>query len=75
MTGAADVVVVGAGAIGLSAAWRPRLDERIRLLERLRDRLDSCIGCGCLSLSACRLVNPGDAVSSHGPGPRVLLED
>ena len=58
----------------LSASWRPRLDEQIALLERLRDRLDSCIGCGCLSLKVCRIVNPGDAVSAHGPGPRYILE-
>jgi MerR family transcriptional regulator, redox-sensitive transcriptional activator SoxR len=58
----------------LSASWRPRLDEQIAMLERLRDRLDGCIGCGCLSLGACRLANPGDEVASHGPGPRFVLE-
>lgn len=59
----------------LSKAWRPMLDERIRLLEGLRDELDSCIGCGCLSLDRCRLRNPGDRASAHGPGPRYLLGD
>jgi MerR family transcriptional regulator, redox-sensitive transcriptional activator SoxR len=59
----------------LSRSWRPRLEAQIRLLERLRDRLDSCIGCGCLSLKACRLLNPHDEVADHGPGPRYLLED
>ncbi len=59
----------------LSAAWRPLLDERIRLLEGLRDELDSCIGCGCLSLERCRLRNPGDRAGSLGPGPRYLLGD
>jgi MerR family transcriptional regulator, redox-sensitive transcriptional activator SoxR len=59
----------------LSSAWRPRLDAQIRLLERLRDQLDSCIGCGCLSLGVCKLVNPGDWITSHGPGPRTLIED
>lgn len=58
----------------LSRAWRPRLDAQIALLEGLRDRLDGCIGCGCLSLSVCKLVNPGDRIGRHGPGPRVLLE-
>jgi MerR family redox-sensitive transcriptional activator SoxR len=58
----------------LSRAWRPRLDSQIALLEGLRDRLDGCIGCGCLSLSVCKLVNPGDQIGRHGPGPRVLLE-
>ena len=59
----------------LSAAWRPMLDERIRLLEGLRDDLDSCIGCGCLSLDHCRLRNFGDRAASHGPGARYLLGD
>lgn len=59
----------------LSAAWRPFLDERIRLLEGLRDELDSCIGCGCLSLDRCRLRNPGDRAAGLGAGPRYLLDD
>jgi len=58
----------------LSQSWRPRLDAQIRLLERMRDRLDGCIGCGCLSLRLCRLVNPDDAAASRGPGPRNLIE-
>jgi MerR family transcriptional regulator, redox-sensitive transcriptional activator SoxR len=57
----------------LSRSWRPRLDAQIRQLERLRDTLDSCIGCGCLSLRRCALSNPGDQVAVRGPGP-VLLE-
>lgn len=57
----------------LSARWRPLLDERIRLLQALRDDLDSCIGCGCLSLSKCRLRNRDDVVAAEGPGPRHLL--
>jgi MerR family transcriptional regulator, redox-sensitive transcriptional activator SoxR len=56
----------------LSRGWRPRLDERIAQLERLRDTLDSCIGCGCLSLQRCNLSNPGDLVASRGPGPVFL---
>jgi MerR family redox-sensitive transcriptional activator SoxR len=57
----------------LSRGWRPRLDARIAQLERLRDTLDSCIGCGCLSLQRCSLSNPGDLVAGRGPGP-VFLE-
>ncbi len=57
----------------LSAAWRPRLDERIRMLEGLRDDLESCIGCGCLSLDRCRLSNPFDRARELGSGPRFLL--
>ena len=59
----------------LSRAWRPRLDAQIALLERLRDRLDGCIGCGCLSLKACRLLNPADTAAQRGPGPRWVLDD
>jgi MerR family transcriptional regulator, redox-sensitive transcriptional activator SoxR len=57
----------------LSRSWRPLLDERIAELERLRDSLDSCIGCGCLSLKACRLSNPDDIAATLGPGARWLL--
>jgi MerR family transcriptional regulator, redox-sensitive transcriptional activator SoxR len=59
----------------LSTSWRPRLDEQIALLERLRDKLDACIGCGCLSLPVCHIVNPHDRAHEHGPGPRFVLED
>ena len=59
----------------LAASWRPRLDAQIAVLERLRDRLDGCIGCGCLSLSYCRLLNPGDHAAERGPGPRYILDD
>src|ERR1044072_2439864 len=57
----------------LSRSWRPRLDAQIAQLERLRDTLDSCIGCGCLSLKKCNLNNPGDRVADRVPGP-VFLE-
>jgi len=57
----------------LSAAWRSRLDAQIALLERLRDRLDGCIGCGCLSLRFCQMLNPDDRAGLQGPGPRYLL--
>ncbi|MEU7826599.1 redox-sensitive transcriptional activator SoxR [Catellatospora sp. NPDC049133] len=57
----------------LSARWRSELDDRIALMERLRDTLDGCIGCGCLSLQSCRLYNPGDELAAQGSGPRKLL--
>ncbi len=57
----------------LSALWRARLNEQISLLERLRDRLTSCIGCGCLSLRSCRISNPDDSLAEQGPGPHHLL--
>jgi MerR family transcriptional regulator, redox-sensitive transcriptional activator SoxR len=56
----------------LSAAWRDDLDQRITALQHLRDRLTGCIGCGCLSLGLCKLVNPGDRLRDQGPGPRNL---
>jgi MerR family redox-sensitive transcriptional activator SoxR len=59
----------------LSRAWRPRLDEQIAVLERLRDRLTSCIGCGCLSLTTCALYNRDDSAATRGSGPRYLLGD
>ena len=57
----------------LSARWRKRLEERITLMERLRDELTGCIGCGCLSLQRCKLINPEDRLAATGPGPRKLL--
>lgn len=57
----------------LSRTWRPRLDAQIERLERLRDKLDGCIGCGCLSLKTCALNNPHDEVADRGPGA-VFLE-
>jgi MerR family transcriptional regulator, redox-sensitive transcriptional activator SoxR len=59
----------------ISRTWRTTLDERIADLERLRDDLTGCIGCGCLSLVSCRLYNPGDGASATGTGPRYLLGD
>jgi len=56
----------------LSAQWRRELNDRIDRLTRLRDQLDGCIGCGCLSLGACPLRNPWDKLSQEGPGPRLL---
>jgi MerR family redox-sensitive transcriptional activator SoxR len=63
----------------VSRSWRGRLDEEIAALQALRDGLDGCIGCGCLSLKRCRIYNPEDALSRKGPGagrlPRMLTED
>jgi len=56
----------------LSKAWRGRLDEQLNALVALRDGLDSCIGCGCLSLKRCQLYNPQDRVSRDGSGARLL---
>ena len=53
----------------LSAGWRRDLDDRIVHLQRLRDNLADCIGCGCLSLRSCTLSNPGDILAGRGPGP------
>ena len=59
----------------ISRRFRKTLDERIASMERLRDRLDGCIGCGCLSLKKCALYNPEDRARGLGPGPRYLIED
>lgn len=58
----------------ISSGFRARLDARIGMLERLRDRLDGCIGCGCLSLDACKLYNPDDRAHQTGTGPRLVVE-
>jgi MerR family transcriptional regulator, redox-sensitive transcriptional activator SoxR len=54
----------------LSRLWRSELDARIEALQHLREDLDGCIGCGCLSLKACRLQNPSDELGAGGTGPR-----
>jgi MerR family redox-sensitive transcriptional activator SoxR len=59
----------------LSSGWRERLDRRIRQLEALRDGLDDCIGCGCLSIDRCRLRNPDDRLGRQGPGARRLVPE
>lgn len=59
----------------LSRTMRDRIEDRIDQLGRLRDQLDSCIGCGCLSLETCVLHNPDDQLGAEGPGPRKLLRD
>jgi MerR family transcriptional regulator, redox-sensitive transcriptional activator SoxR len=56
----------------LSRSWRQRLDEQIEALQALRDGLESCIGCGCLSLKRCAISNPQDFTRSRGPGAAYL---
>ena len=56
----------------VSECWRGDLDERIRLLQQLRDNLTDCIGCGCLSIDKCALANPHDRLGEEGPGARRL---
>ncbi|SEV90035.1 MerR family transcriptional regulator, redox-sensitive transcriptional activator SoxR [Aliiroseovarius sediminilitoris] len=60
---------------GISQDFRAELDEQIEALTRLRDKLDGCIGCGCLSLDRCALYNPDDVAAEKGAGPRYLLGD
>ena len=59
----------------ISRTFRKTLDERIAMMERMRDRLDGCIGCGCLSLKACSLYNPDDKAYRLGVGPRYVVSD
>ena len=59
----------------LAASWRPLIDERIAMLEAMKENLDGCIGCGCLSLDTCALYNPGDQAAAKGTGPRYFLGD
>ncbi len=58
----------------ISEHWRGRLDDQIAALQRLRDGLDSCIGCGCLSMQKCRISNPGDVarLNADPPGAAYL---
>lgn len=59
----------------LSSRWKPMLDARIAALTQLRDQLNSCIGCGCLSLTRCKLYNPQDSAAALGAGPRWWMGD
>jgi len=59
----------------ISREFRSHLDRRIARMTALRDKLDACIGCGCLSMKSCQLYNAGDAAASKGRGPRYLLGD
>ncbi|MGH3926167.1 MAG: redox-sensitive transcriptional activator SoxR [Pseudonocardiaceae bacterium] len=58
----------------MSQRWRDDLNERIRLLEQLRDDFTDCVGCGCMSIDRCALANPADELGAHGAGPRRLIE-
>ncbi len=60
---------------GMSAVWYEKLDRRVIMLIRMRDELNGCIGCGCLSTTSCPLMNAGDRLADEGPGPRRLLRD
>ncbi len=59
----------------IGRGFKRELDVRIAAMEQLRERLDSCIGCGCLSLKACKLYNAQDMARRNGPGPRWLMGD
>ncbi|MDW3124002.1 redox-sensitive transcriptional activator SoxR [Vibrio sp. 1974] len=58
----------------LSKQWAKSLDQKVLEMQRLRNNLDTCIGCGCLSLKSCGIFNPNDEISAHGEGPRFLIE-
>ena len=68
-----DRIPTGGDWAALSERWTARVDARIAELQRLRTGLSRCIGCGCLSLGACQMVNPGDAAAGQGPGPRSWI--
>ncbi len=59
----------------ISESFRDALDQRIETLTKLRENLDGCIGCGCLSLDVCAMYNPVDRAAEKGPGPRYLMGD
>lgn len=71
----AERVPNGADWDRLTARWNARIDERIAELERLKDGLTACIGCGCLSLEHCRILNRNDQAGRRGSGPRYWLSD
>ncbi|KGM32408.1 redox-sensitive transcriptional activator SoxR [Inquilinus limosus] len=70
-----DHIPTGEDWSRLSGGWTRRIDERIAELERLKSGLAGCIGCGCLSMSSCGLVNPADRAGRLGPGPRFWVGD
>jgi len=59
----------------MSAVWYEKLDRRVTMLTRMRDELNGCIGCGCLSTTSCPLMNAGDKLADEGSGPRRLLRE
>ena len=70
-----DHVPTGDDWAALSEKWTDRVDAQIAQLQRLRAGLTDCIGCGCLSLKSCKVLNPSDALGRKGPGPRGWVED
>ncbi|WFE77135.1 redox-sensitive transcriptional activator SoxR [Roseinatronobacter sp. S2] len=70
-----DHVPTGDDWKALSGRWTGRVDEQIAQLQRLRDGLTECIGCGCLSLKTCKMLNPSDELGQKGPGPRGWVEN
>lgn len=68
-----DRVPTGQDWAQLSASWEALIEERIAVLERLKNSLDDCIGCGCLSLERCQVLNSGDHASRAGAGPRYWI--
>lgn len=70
-----DRIPTGADWDRLTQTWSGRIDERIAELERLKFGLTDCIGCGCLSLDRCRILNPYDHAARQGPGPRYWIGD
>lgn len=71
----ADQIPTGADWERLTQIWHERIAQRIAELERIRDGLTDCIGCGCLSLERCKLLNPDDCAAHYGAGPRYWLGD
>ncbi len=70
-----DAAPTRAQCTRMAARWRPVIDQRIANLEKVRDELTGCIGCGCLSLQRCRLYNPDDELGGEGSGSRRLFPD
>ena len=70
-----DRVPTGEDWSRLSGRWSARIDQRMDELARLKEGLTDCIGCGCLSLASCKLVNADDAARRLGPGPRAWMSD
>ncbi len=70
-----DRVPTGADWKRLNQTWNERIDAQMAELQRLKRGLTTCIGCGCLSLKSCEILNPDDQLAAHGPGPRRWLED
>lgn len=71
----ADRVPTGEDWDRLTQSWNARINAQIAKLERLKIGLNDCIGCGCLSLERCKILNPDDHAASHGPGPRFWMGD